>query len=146
MNLNERGGAEIGRQLNAARRMLGRTLEDVANEAGTSKSYLSQLERGRIQNPNTGLLKRLCLALGIWVVIGDSRLPVGLKSLAYGAPIGNGQSAESASVEALLHETLGDRGIPEVQRALLGSQILALIESFRKHIASHFEEPNTGGR
>ena len=140
MNLNERGGAEIGRQLKAARRMLGKTLEDVAQSAGTSKSYLSQLERGKIQNPNTGLLKRLCLALGIWVVIGDSRRPEGLRSLAYRAPTRDTVSPGSVSVEELLHETLRDGGIPAGQRDLLSGQVLALVESFRAHVASYCEE------
>jgi transcriptional regulator with XRE-family HTH domain len=54
----------IGTRLRRARQLRGARLKDVADRAGLSESYLSQLERGRTRG-SIAALKRLTQALGM---------------------------------------------------------------------------------
>jgi transcriptional regulator with XRE-family HTH domain len=54
----------IGNRLRRARQLRGSRLKDVADRAGLSESYLSQLERGRTRG-SIAALKRLTQALGM---------------------------------------------------------------------------------
>lgn len=54
----------IGNRLRRARQLRGARLKDVADRAGLSESYLSQLERGRTRG-SIAALKRLTEALGM---------------------------------------------------------------------------------
>ena len=49
--------------LDAALEKAGRELQDVANEAGISKSYLSMLRNGKRSNPQADKVRRLARAL-----------------------------------------------------------------------------------
>ena len=53
-----------GDRLRARRRELGRTLTEVAERAGISPQYLSEVERGR-KDPSSEMLSSICGALGI---------------------------------------------------------------------------------
>jgi transcriptional regulator with XRE-family HTH domain len=53
----------IGRSLRAARRRLGMTLRAVADRAGVTESFLSQVERD-IASPSIATLRRIATALG----------------------------------------------------------------------------------
>lgn len=55
----------LGAMLRAQRCSLQRSLHQVAREAGCSKSYLSQIENGRVAPPAESLLARLEVALGL---------------------------------------------------------------------------------
>ena len=55
---------EFGRRLRAARTARGSTLRDVANEAGVSIAYLSDLERAVLTNPTLDKLRKIADALG----------------------------------------------------------------------------------
>jgi transcriptional regulator with XRE-family HTH domain len=59
-------GIDLGERLRAIRLLRRRTLRDVAEAAGVSESFLSQLERGR-SNASVASLQRLAGALGIEV-------------------------------------------------------------------------------
>ncbi len=61
---NDDVAPEIGPRLQARRRALGWTLEDLATRSGVSRSMLSQIERGRA-NPTFGTLWGLTRALGL---------------------------------------------------------------------------------
>ncbi|MFV2021053.1 helix-turn-helix domain-containing protein [Micromonospora sp. LOL_023] len=54
----------IGRVLRRLRQDQGRTLQDVAQAAGLSTAYLSELERGR-KEPSSEMLASICRALGV---------------------------------------------------------------------------------
>src|SRR5947208_11394138 len=57
---------DLGERLRAIRLLRRRTLREVAEAAGVSESFLSQLERGR-SNASVASLQRLAAALGIEV-------------------------------------------------------------------------------
>ena len=54
----------VGGRLREARRSRGMTLDDVAGEAGITKSFVSAVERGDT-SPSIGSLYRICAVLGI---------------------------------------------------------------------------------
>jgi transcriptional regulator with XRE-family HTH domain len=58
------GHVDLGERLRAIRRLRRRTLKNVADAAGVSESFLSQLERGR-SSASVSTLQRLAAALGI---------------------------------------------------------------------------------
>lgn len=60
------GRALLGQRLREARSRLGLQLRDVATGAGISKSYLSDIERGR-RLPNLDVLDALACTLGTTV-------------------------------------------------------------------------------
>lgn len=53
----------IGRNIQELRKRKGMTLTQLAANAGISKSYLSNIERGVNQNPSIEVLKRLAYVL-----------------------------------------------------------------------------------
>jgi transcriptional regulator with XRE-family HTH domain len=56
----------IGAQIRELRKVKGRTLQQVADAAGISVGYLSQIERNQSQLP-IGVLKRICDALDVHI-------------------------------------------------------------------------------
>src|SRR5258708_18274311 len=60
----KRSQTNIGHPLRERRRELDRTLEDVAQAAGLTKSFLSEIERNRT-SPSVASLVRLCEALSL---------------------------------------------------------------------------------
>jgi transcriptional regulator with XRE-family HTH domain len=69
------GPIDLGERLRAIRLLRRRTLKDVADAAGVSESFVSQLERGR-SSASVATLQRLAAALGIEV--SDLFAPEGL--------------------------------------------------------------------
>jgi transcriptional regulator with XRE-family HTH domain len=63
----------VGHQLREERHHQQRTLADVAEHAGVSTQYLSELERGR-KDPSSELLEAVCGALGLRLVDLTARL------------------------------------------------------------------------
>jgi transcriptional regulator with XRE-family HTH domain len=57
---------DVGERLRAIRRLRRRTLRDVAERAGVSESFLSQVERGR-SSASIASLRRIAGALGVTV-------------------------------------------------------------------------------
>jgi transcriptional regulator with XRE-family HTH domain len=55
----------IGPAIKARREATGRSLEEVATAAGTSKSHIWSLEQGRSKNPTLLMLLNVCEALSI---------------------------------------------------------------------------------
>lgn len=55
----------IGKNIQQIRKRRGMTLTQLAVNAGISKSYLSNIERGVNQNPSIEVLKRLALVLHV---------------------------------------------------------------------------------
>jgi transcriptional regulator with XRE-family HTH domain len=64
--VDDGGGIDLGERLRAIRLLRRRTLREVAEAAGVSESFVSQLERGR-SNASVASLQRLAAALGIEV-------------------------------------------------------------------------------
>jgi transcriptional regulator with XRE-family HTH domain len=58
------GTVDVGEQLRAIRRLRRRTLKDIADRAGLSESFLSQVERGRT-SASISSLQRIASALGV---------------------------------------------------------------------------------
>jgi transcriptional regulator with XRE-family HTH domain len=58
------GGLELGERLRAIRQLRRLTLREVAESAGVSESFVSQLERGR-SSASVATLQRLAAAVGI---------------------------------------------------------------------------------
>jgi transcriptional regulator with XRE-family HTH domain len=63
----------VGHELREERRTTGRTLADVAGEAGVSTQYLSEIERGR-KEPSSEVLGAVAGALGLRLVDLTSRV------------------------------------------------------------------------
>ncbi len=63
----------VGRELREERRTAGRTLADVAGQAGVSTQYLSEVERGR-KEPSSEVLGAVAGALGLRLVDLTSRV------------------------------------------------------------------------
>ncbi len=63
----------VGHELREERRTAGRTLADVAGEAGVSTQYLSEVERGR-KEPSSEVLGAVAGALGLRLVDLTSRV------------------------------------------------------------------------
>ncbi len=57
----------VGHELREERRTAGRTLADVAGQAGVSTQYLSEVERGR-KEPSSEVLGAVAGALGLRLV------------------------------------------------------------------------------
>jgi transcriptional regulator with XRE-family HTH domain len=57
----------VGHELREERRTAGRTLADVAERAGVSTQYLSEVERGR-KEPSSEVLEAVAGALGLRLV------------------------------------------------------------------------------
>lgn len=55
---------QIGKRLTEIRELQGRSLSEVAAEAGVAKSYLLKLERGEVENPGLNTLDAVAKALG----------------------------------------------------------------------------------
>src|SRR3954452_24391820 len=70
----------VGRELRSERRASGRRLVDVAEEAGISPQYLSEVERG-LKDPSSELLVAMAGALGLSVADLSSRVAAAGKSL-----------------------------------------------------------------
>ena len=60
------GDVDVGERLRAIRRLRRLTLRDVAERAGVSESFVSQVERGRA-SPSVASLQRIAAALGLAV-------------------------------------------------------------------------------
>jgi transcriptional regulator with XRE-family HTH domain len=69
----------VGRLLREVRHEQERTLADVAQEAGVSTQYLSEIERGR-KEPSSEILGAVAGALGLRLVDLTSRLTRSLSS------------------------------------------------------------------
>ena len=54
---------ELGMRLRSIRKSKGRSMREIALDAGVSESFLSQVERG-IASPSVASLRRICIALG----------------------------------------------------------------------------------
>jgi transcriptional regulator with XRE-family HTH domain len=63
-DVSERGTAELGATLRALRRRDGRTVEQLARDAGVSRSLVSAVELGRAA-PSLGTLRRIAKALEV---------------------------------------------------------------------------------
>lgn len=58
-------GSELGRTLQSAREIYGRSLKSVAGPAGISAAYLMKLERGEVASPSPHVLHRLAQELRV---------------------------------------------------------------------------------
>ena len=76
----------VGRELREERRTAGRTLADVAERAGVSTQYLSEVERGR-KEPSSEVLGAVAGALGLRLVDLTSRVSRRLASGNVSGPV-----------------------------------------------------------
>jgi len=63
----------VGRELREERTTAGRTLSDVAGEAGVSVQYLSEVERG-LKEPSSEIVEAVSGALGLRLVELTTRI------------------------------------------------------------------------
>ncbi|MDN5894769.1 MAG: helix-turn-helix domain-containing protein [Nocardioides sp.] len=73
----------VGRELRAARKAADRTLADVAEDAGVSTQYLSEVERG-LKEPSSEVLGAVHDALGLRLVDLTTRVS---RTLRAGGPL-----------------------------------------------------------
>jgi transcriptional regulator with XRE-family HTH domain len=69
----DRSANQIGCYIRAVRKARRYTLQELADRAGASKSYVWELERGRGSRPSAQMLSRIAAALGVTLesVLGD---------------------------------------------------------------------------
>jgi len=130
MELRRSGSDTLGVDIRSARLGSGRSLTQVAAEIGTSKSYLSRLERGIITNPSAEMIHRLCVALGIQLTLGEASPRLAGGGLRYERPelnLQDSNACDAASVRAL-REALMDESISRTERELLDRQVQAMVK------------------
>jgi len=133
------GSVTLGPELRRERERAGISLRELADSIGTSKSYLSRLERGMITNPSAETLQRVGLALGVSISLGAPPATLLNNSLAYEPPIllqeehvaGEGCVGEEAISE--LAKAFSDVSIPMQARTMLEEQVIALVQIARRH-------------
>ncbi len=76
----------VGHELREERRTTGRTLADVAERAGVSTQYLSEVERG-LKEPSSEVLGAVAGALGLRLVDLTSRVSRRLSSGTISGPV-----------------------------------------------------------
>ncbi|HEY0948752.1 helix-turn-helix transcriptional regulator [Nocardioides sp.] len=76
----------VGHELREERRTTGRTLADVAEQAGVSTQYLSEVERGR-KEPSSEVLGAVAGALGLRLVDLTSRVSRRLSGGSISGPV-----------------------------------------------------------
>jgi transcriptional regulator with XRE-family HTH domain len=107
----------IGTVLRRLRQRQGRTLQHVADDAGVSMPYLSEIERGR-KEASSEILAGICRALGIDLpdLLEDVRLEL-LRAKRLAKPIGSAQGRYALGRSAGSREN-GDRGMRTPKLAL----------------------------
>lgn len=55
----------VGKKITLLRKLKGISLSKLANDAGISKGYLSNIETGKKENPSVDLLDKIAMALGV---------------------------------------------------------------------------------
>jgi len=86
---SEQIGVNIGERLRTERMLKGLSVTELADRAGISKAYVSQLEAGAQQNPSLDVLKKLADALEITVgrlIGGEVAAPASLQPPPPGDP------------------------------------------------------------
>lgn len=115
-------------------------------EVGTSKSHLSEIERGIATNTSIEMVGRISKALQADVVIQSSYARELHKPIAYESPFTleeltkTGKEYSGQSVVRQVQEILKDPQIPIQQRRLLGKQIASLVKVVKEEVQS--EEAN----
>ena len=136
MKVRLQGSEELGSTIRNIRNELGKTLSEVAESTGISKSYLSQIESGKVANPTVELLGRVVKALGVDLIIQGSPAEVS-DSLAYQSGFtlegANEEGTKKSAVE-LVVSTLRDPEIPDQYKRLLERQITALIYTLKEEL------------
>lgn len=129
----------IGQRLRARRVELGLTLAQVAEKAGLSLPYVSNLERGR-GNPTIEALEALAHALGMTLgaLIGDERAADPFDALLASAPKSLLQFARSTSFEKAVAQLAERQGEPveDMRRRVL----VGMVSSPRRSAGEPTEE------
>lgn len=127
----------LGTTIRNLRKEIGKTLSEVAESTGISKSYLSQIESGKVANPTVELLGRIAKALGIDLIIQGSPSKVS-EALAYQSSFtlqdNDEQETKRMALLELVATTLGDPKIPDQYKSLLERQITALVEALKEEL------------
>lgn len=58
----------LGRSIHDLRKATGRTLQQISAETGIAPSYLSLIERGKVENPGIFTIQKIADALGVFLV------------------------------------------------------------------------------
>ena len=129
----------LGTTIRNLRKEIGKTLSEVAESTGISKSYLSQIESGKVANPTVELLGRIAKALGIDLIIQGSPSKVS-EALAYQSNFtleGSNEEGNKRSAVELVASTLNDPEIPDQYKRLFERQITALVEALKEELQSN---------
>lgn len=137
MRVSHKGSKNFGPKVRARRKELGLTLTALAELVNTSKSHLSDIERGVSANTSFEMVARISNALGANIVI-EAPLKKGTGApLAYQSPFSFEQTSADGKAKRLnptarlVGEVLSDPDIPEILRRVLSRQIKALIAAVR---------------
>ena len=109
----------LGERLRSFRTQQGRSLRDIARQAGVNSGYLSQLERGAVAHPSAPVLERLADGYGLpfellasWAGYGNDRdEELSANQAAALALIGDPTDTELRAVEAFLRALRSGRGV-----------------------------------
>ncbi|WP_158542868.1 helix-turn-helix domain-containing protein [Phytoactinopolyspora halophila] len=105
--------AELGRRLRSIRQAQGYSLQNIAEQAGLSKSFVSQLELGHTA-ASLGTLKRICAVLDIpvWALLDDEPDKPGGPGEPGDAPGARDGESGSGSVAIVRHDRRKVRRYP----------------------------------
>jgi len=134
MRVTHEAYTEFGPKIRERRKALGLTLTELAEMVGTSKSHLSDIERGVSTNTSFEMVARISNALGADVVVAASERKGEDQPLSYKSPFSlkrlpRGQEAHNGlhPLAELVNETMSSESVATGLKRILDAQTRALI-------------------
>lgn len=138
MRVTREASSEFGPKIRERRKALGLTLTELAELCHSSKSHLSDIERGVSTNTSFEMVARISNALGADVVIAAPQKKGGGEPLSYESPF----SAENLSgisrpprqhpLAKLVNDTMQSEDVPTEMKRILERQTKALISAIEE--------------
>ena len=138
MRVTHEASSEFGPKIRERRKALQLTLTELASLVGTSKSHLSDIERGVSTNTSLEMVARISNALGADIVIAAPEKKGDGAPLSYESPFslkhtpGVGISLRQHPLAKLISDTMASNDIPDHLKRILESQTKALIQAIKE--------------
>jgi len=134
MRVTHEASTEFGPKIRERRKALGLTLTELARMVGTSKSHLSDIERGVSTNTSFEMVARISTALGADVVVATPEKKGVDEPLSYQSPFSLKRTPREQAAGDELHplaklvdETMNNDSVPRALKRILEVQTTALI-------------------
>jgi len=138
MRVTHEASSEFGPKIRERRKALQLTLTELASLVGTSKSHLSDIERGVSTNTSLEMVARISNALGADVVIAAPEKKGDGQPLSYESPFslkgmpGVGTPPRQHPLAKLVSDMMTSDDIPDHLKRILEGQTKALISTIKE--------------